>query len=321
MKSPTRPDLRRDGIKGFFSVLLVMLLAPWAVSQNRQTTPPRSANQNDVVELRSDLVTVTATIVMPNGTLVTDLHQEDFELLEDGVAQRIVTFSSQAKLPLALVMIFDVSESVRHRLQFEKDAASRFFRSIMRPVDRASIVAVSTDVTIQQKFTSDAGQLASAIGRMQAEGTTALYDAIVEAAELLRYEDGRRVIVVLSDGKDIISRASLLEALRRAQEADAVIYAVNTSGRPVSANDRDLAGERALETMANRTGGEVFFPNRLEELDPVFARLAEQLRTQYVIGYSSSNTARDGSYRRIALRVKREGAYARARQGYYAPKK
>jgi Ca-activated chloride channel family protein len=273
-----------------------------------------------VVELRADLVTVIATVVNPKGNLIADLTQADFEILEDGVPQKIVTFNSQAKLPLAMVMIFDVSLSVRHRLEFEKEAAARFFRAIIRPVDQVSILSVSTDVVVQEYFTADVNRLTSAVRRMQADGTTALYDAIVKGAELLNAVNGRRVLVIVSDGRDIISRATLLEALQRAQEADAVIYAINTSGRPASANDRDLAGERALETLANRTGGEVFFPDQINELDPVFTRLAEQLRTQYVLGFYSSNEVRDGSYRHLSVRVKRESIYARARQGYYALK-
>jgi Ca-activated chloride channel family protein len=223
--------------------------------------------------------------------------------------------------PFALVMVFDASLSVRHRLQFEKDAAAKFFRSVLRPNDLASVLSVSTEVSVAQGFTSDLRLLMAAISKVQAEGTTALYDGIARSADALLPTDGRHVIVVISDGRDIISRISLLGCLRLAQEADAVIYAINTSGKPASANDRDLVGERALETLANRTGGEVFFPDRIEELDPVFQRLANQIRSQYLLGYYSSNEARDGSYRRIAVRIRRNECYARAREGYYALKK
>jgi Ca-activated chloride channel family protein len=197
---------------------------------------------------------------------------------------------------------------------------ARFLRAMVRPIDSVAIVSVSTDVIWQQPFTADLSQLLSAIERLNAEGATALYDAVEAAASALNRTSGRRVIVILSDGRDTISRATLASALKRTQEADAVVYAINTSGRPASANVRELAGERALERLCNQTGGEVFFPDKLEELDPDFARLTDQLRTQYVLGFASTNEARDGSYRRLTVRVNQPNLFARAREGYYALK-
>jgi Ca-activated chloride channel family protein len=289
-------------------------------STSQEKPWPSEKEQTDVVELRADLVTATVTVASPKGTLAKDLKAEDFEILENGIPQRISTFSRHAEMPLTLVMVFDTSGSIKSRLNFEKDTVARFLRTIMRPIDKVAIISVNTDVILQQYFTSSVNQLLAAIDRLSAEGATALYDAIEAAATALRARQGRRVIVILSDGRDTISQTTLNVALRRAQQADVVIYAINTSGQPASANTRDLAGERALETFCNQTGGEVFFPNRLEELDPAFSRLADQLRTQYVLGFYSTNEARDGSYRRLAVRVKRPNLFARAREGYYALK-
>lgn len=292
-------------------------LSPPSIQEN-QTLP--TMGQGEVVELRADLVTVTVTVASPSGKLVSELKANDFEILEDGVPQTITTFSSHSHMPLSLVMVFDVSLSIRSRMNFQKGALAGFLRAIVRPADKVAIFSVSTDVVMQQPFTSNINELLLAIDRVDAKGATALYDAIAAAATALNARPGRRVIVILSDGRDTISRVTLSEALKRVQEADAVVYAINTSGRPASANVRDLAGERALETLCNQTGGEVFFPEKLEELDPVFARLADQLRTQYVLGFTSSNETRDGSYRHLTVRVKHPGVYARAREGYYALK-
>jgi len=285
----------------------------------KDSEPPKPG-QTEIVELRADLVTITVTVASPGGKLITDLEAQDFEILEDGVLQLITTFSSHSEMPLSLVLIFDGSLSIKSRLTFEKDTVSRFLRAIVRSQDKVALLSVSTDVVWQQPFTANLSQLLSAIDRLNAEGATALYDAIETAALALNNRMGRRVMVILSDGRDTISRASLSVALKQAQEADAVVYAINTSGRPASANVRDLAGERALERLCNQTGGEVFFPDKIEELDPVFARLADQLRTQYVLGFTSSNEARDGSYRHLTVRIKRPDMFARAREGYYALK-
>lgn len=287
----------------------------------RQEKPAAStSSEQEIVELRADLVTVTVTVVSPGGRLVTEMTAQDFEILEDGAPQSIMTFSRHSQMPLSLVMLIDGSLSIKNRLGFQKEALARFLRAMVRPVDSVAIVSVSTDVIWQQPFTADLSRLLSAIERLDAEGATALYDAVELAASALNRTSGRRVIVILSDGRDTISRATLSSALKRAQEADAVVYAINTSGRPASANVRELAGERALERLCNQTGGEVFFPDKIEELDPVFTRLTDQLRTQYVLGFSSTNEARDGSYRRLTVRVKHPNMFARAREGYYALK-
>ncbi len=274
----------------------------------------------EVISLHSDLVLVTVNVLGPRGEWITGLGPEDFELLEDGVPQQIAFFSGEAALPLRLVVLFDTSLSVKNRLEFEKQAVARFFRSVMRPRDLAALISVSTEPILRQSFTEDIAQLVNAVRGLKAEGATALYDALVMAAEYVAPIEGRRAIVILSDGRDTVSRATLGQALRRVQEVGATVYAINVE-EPLSANVRELIGETALELIARQTGGEVFSPTQLEELDPIFARLVEQLRTQYVLGFYSTNEARDGAFRRLTVRVKRQGVIARAREGYYAPRR
>jgi len=290
----------------------------------RSQRSPRSeqapGSSSEVISLHSDLVLVAVSVIGPRGEWLTGLGPEDFEVLEDGVPQQIAFFSGEAGLPLRLVIVFDTSLSVKSHLEFEKQAVARFFRSVMRPRDLAALISVSTEAVLRQGFTDDVAQLIASVRGLKAEGATALYDALVMAAEYLSSVEGRRAVLVLSDGRDTISRATLAQAVRRVQEVGATLYAINVE-EPISANVRELIGETALEILARQTGGEVFSPTHLEEVDSAFARLAEHLRRQYVLGFYSTNEARDGTFRRLTVRVKREGAIARAREGYYAPKR
>jgi Ca-activated chloride channel homolog len=291
----------------------------------------------DIIRINSDLVNVVVTIAgRPSGASF-DLKPEDFEILEDGAPQEISNFSRNADQPLKMVMLFDTSLSVAQALNFERLAASRFFGRVIRPQDHAAVFSVSTDVIVLQEFTNKVPLLVDAIRQLRALGATSLYDGIYLAADYVKKAQGRRVIVIVSDGGDTTSTKSLLESLAQAQESDAVIFAVFTGNPWPSQNLRDLAAERALETLTGETGGEVLKPKlslgkngsrygeetddiSLKELDQTFDNLAQQLRTQYVLGFYSTNEKRDGSFRKLSVRIKKPGYTARARTGYYAPK-
>ncbi len=296
--------------------------------------PSPAKEGDDVIRINSDLVNVVVTIGgrPPNASL--DLKPEDFEVLEDGVPQEISNFSRDADQPLKMIMLFDTSLSVAQRLEFERRAAARFFERVIRPQDRAAVFSVSTDVVVLQEFTNKIPLLVEATRRLQAAGATSLYDGVYLASEYLKPAEGRRVIVIVSDGGDTTSGKGLLEALTQAQKSDAVIFAVFTGSPWPSQNLRDLAAERALESLTAETGGELFKPRlpngwrsgeetddiSLKELDQIFTDLAERLRTQYVLGFFSTNEKRDGSFRKLAVRIKKPNYVARARSGYYAPK-
>jgi Ca-activated chloride channel family protein len=291
----------------------------------------------ETIRINSDLVNVVATIAGGQPTSLLDLKQEDFEILEDGAPQEIANFSRNADQPLRMVMLFDTSMSVAQALDFERRAAARFFERVIRPQDRAAVFSVSTDVVVLQEFTNKVPLLINAIRQLDAQGATSLYDGIYLAADYIKNARGRRVIVIVSDGGDTTSANSLLDALAQTQKSDALIFAVFTGNPWHSQNLRDLAAERALETLTGETGGEVLKPrlaprkNRsryddetdelsIKELDRAFTDLAEQLRTQYVLGFYSTNEKRDGSFRKLSVRIKKAGYQARARTGYYAPK-
>jgi Ca-activated chloride channel family protein len=291
----------------------------------------------ETIRINSDLVNVVVTPAGGPASALPDLKQEDFEILGDGAPQEISNFSREADQPLRMVMLFDTSMSVAQTLDFERRAAARFFERVIRPQDRAAVFSVSTDVVVLQEFTNKTPLLVDAIRQLDAQGATSLYDGIYLAADYIKNARGRRVIVIVSDGGDTTSNKSLLDALAQTQKSDALIFAVFTGNPWRSQNLRDLAAERALETLTRETGGEVLKPrlaprkNRsryddetdelsLKELDRAFTDLAEQLRTQYVLGFYSTNEKRDGSFRKLSVRIKKPGYQARARTGYYAPK-
>jgi Ca-activated chloride channel homolog len=304
---------------------------PGPKSDTTRQEPPA-----ETLSINSNLVTVVTSVAMAKEGLTEipagGLQAEDFEVFEDGVPQEIAQFAREDGVPLRLVMLFDSSTSVTQQIGFERRAAARFFERVMRPQDKAALFAVSTDVTVLQDFTSNVSQLTSATRLLRARGATSLYDAIYLASDHLKPTQGRHVIVIVSDGGDTTSSKQLRDALAGAQAADAVIYAVFTGTNLASQNVRDLAAERALVTLTGETGGEVYYPQlgltegdndedkSLRILDEAFARLAAQLRTQYTLRFYSTNEARDGRFRKIAVRVKRPGYAARARSGYYAPK-
>jgi Ca-activated chloride channel family protein len=288
---------------------------------------------DDTIRINSDLVTVVATIAKKSPNDPIELKREDFEILEDGVPQEIANFARDADLPLQLIMLFDSSLSVSQKLNFERRAASKFFERVLRPQDRAALFAVSTDVVVLQDFTNKAPLLVNATKLLKAQGATSLYDAVYLASDYLKPTEGRRVVVIVSDGGDTTSSRGLLDALAHAQLSDVVIFSIFTGNLNFSQNLRDLAGERALETLSFETGGDIFRPKAtpgtageetdeqsLMELDRAFANLADQLRTQYTLGFFSTNDKRDGSFRKLSVRIKRTGYAARARAGYYAPK-
>jgi Ca-activated chloride channel homolog len=273
----------------------------------------------DVVRINSNLVTVPASVLDAQGRPVTDLKLEDFELRVDGQPKPISDLGS-SETPVTLALLFDNSSSLAAAREFEKQAAVRFFRSVLRPsTDLAAIFSISTYPVLSQPLTNDVRTLVRTIERFgKPEGATALFDTVVQAANYLRpYQRGRKVIVIVSDGADTISDLNFDEALRLVQAADCQIYAVQT-GQIENANLRDLAAERRLQDFAGQTGGAVYVPRGTSDLDTAFAQISADLAQQYVLSYYPSEERRDNLFRTISVRVvTRPNLRVRARKGYY----
>jgi Ca-activated chloride channel family protein len=269
-----------------------------------------------------DLVNVLCSVLDKNtNSFVTNLTQDDFTIYEDDKKQEIVNFSREANLPLTIAMLIDTSQSVAPKLKFEQDAATSFFQSVLREKDRAMLVEFDSGVTMLQDFTNDPNKLAKEIRKLRAAGGTALYDAIyMTCDEKLIRESGRKALVILSDGEDESSKTNLQQATEMALRAEATTFAISISKGGFFGVGGSQEGDTVLKDIAKETGGRVFFPFKIEELDDAFRQINQELRSQYSIGYLSTNPARDGSYRKIDIRVSEKGLKLAHRRGYYAPK-
>ncbi|HEV2883543.1 MAG TPA: VWA domain-containing protein [Pyrinomonadaceae bacterium] len=274
----------------------------------------------DVVRISSNLVPIPASVIDTSGHAVTGLTLEDFELSVDGQL-RAISDITRSELPVRLAMLFDNSGSIDFAREFEKRAATHFFRRVMRPSDGAAIYSVETESYLAQPMTSDIGRLEATIeGFGKPEGATSLFDAIIDAAAYLRPYLGRKVILIVSDGIETTSRADFETTLQRVLLDDCQVFVVQT-GLYDGANLRALAAERRMEQLAVQTGGAAFLPKTTSQLETAFKQIAADLAQQYVLSYYQSEAQRDGRYHVIDLQVKsRKDVRVRARKVYYSRK-
>ena len=293
------------------------------------TTPiadPSNLNSDEgdeVLRVSSNLVPVPTTVVDSRGAAITTLTLEDFELRVDGQIHAI-TEINRSETPVRMAMLFDNSGSLSASREFEKHAAERFFDNVMRPIDQAAIYSISTDVLLTQPMTADVRLLRRTIESFgKAEGSTSLYDGVFAALVYLRPFSGRRVIVIVSDGRDTTSRPDhdFDATLQRLFGDECQIYIVQT-GLYDNANVRDLAAERRMEEFAAQTGGAVYIPKSVDDLDVAFAQIAADLAQQYVLSYYPPEDKRDGRYHNLAVRVKEKpNLRIRARKGFLVKKR
>jgi len=268
-----------------------------------------------------DLVNIICSVFdKDTNAFVTSLTREDFEIYEDGEKQVIENFARETDMPLTIAMLIDTSQSVKPNLEFEKETATSFFHTILGEKDRAMVVEFDPGVNLVQDFTGDPNKLASEIDSLKAGGLgTKLYDAIyLSCDEKLIRETGRKAIIILSDGEDQDSRHSLDQSIEMALRAEAIIFAVNvTTGSLFGVGD-NAEGNETLEKLVKETGGRVFSPYK-EELFETFQKINQELRSQYSIGYTSSNSDNEGRYRKIEIKLREGGFKLNYRKGYYAP--
>lgn len=299
---------------------------PPPAAQAPDTAAGEEIDVEDVVRVTSNLVTVPASVVDGQGRAVTDLQLTDFELRVDG-QPRPITELSRAEVPVNLALLFDNSQSLSAAREFEKQAAVKFFRSVIRPIDRAAIYSVSTDIALVQPLTNNVPALVRTIQHFgKPEGATRLLDAIVEAANYLRPYPGRKVIIIVSDGEDTVSDLDFDETLRKTLAADCQVYAVQTkqieyvmlTGEQTNSNLQALAAERRMQDLATHTGGAVYTPLQTTDLDRAFAQISADLAQQYILSYYPTDERNDGRFRTLSVRIQsRPNMRVRARRGYY----
>jgi len=320
------------------------LLGVLLVSVSAQTP----ADQEDVIRTETDLTNLLFNAADKNNRFITTLRQEDIRVLEDGVPQTLFTFQRETDRPLSIAFLIDVSSSEERTLPQEKEAARSFIESIIRSnKDQAAIIPFEGYAHLEQPLSRDllgvyralehvevsapsylgSGPIISGIASRPGEvgppeeGTTAIWDAVaLTSRNILAQSTGqrRRAIVLLTDGQDTSSRLDRSQAIDEAVAADTVIYVIGIGDKRYGGVEKG-----GLNKIAERTGGRAFFPKREEDLKAAFAQIDEELRSQYLVAYSSTNKKRDGAYRKMTIEItnpemRKEQLILRYRPGYFA---
>jgi len=299
--------------------------SPTPTPRPRDEVPQDS---DEVIKVETNLTSIFFTAADRNKRFVSTLKPEDIRVLEDGQPQQIFTFQQNVDLPLSLAILIDTSASEERTLPDLKAAAQAFLENLIRPAkDEVAVISFTGETTLEQSFTGSVERLRRAIDRVEfvppsgyvgggvvvngtppisgtnqsLAGSTAIWDAIwVTSDEVIRdsAEHTRRAIILLTDGVDTSSRMKMHEAIEHAQKVDALIYAIGIGDRYTFNVE-----EGTLRKVAERTGGRAFFPSNERDLQDAFAQIQRDLREQYLVAYSPSNKARDGSYRKIEIQV------------------
>ena len=297
-------------------------------SRRKRQSPPRlrarqqiTTSPHQSIKVPVYLVNVPLTVTDKKNRLVIMMTKDDFNLFEDGKPQTIEYFSRETDLALRIGLLIDTSNSIRDRLRFEQQAATDFLSdTIRRGKDQAFVVGFDVEPKVVQDYTDNVEKLANAIRGLQAGGVTSLYDAIYYSCKEKLYFFPppepylRRMIIVVSDGEDNRSEHTREEALAMAQRAEVTIFAISTNRSGAEAR-----GDKVLKRLAQETGGHAFFPFEANDLAEDFRAIGRDLRTQFLLSYTSTNTARDGTFRNISIAPVDKSLHVRAKSGYFAP--
>ena len=301
----------------------VLALAAGLATLPATAQTPRPTPRPPVFEAGIEVINLNVSITDARGQYVTGLAKEDFAVFEDGVKQDLSIFAHE-NLPISMVLMVDTSASMDDKLTAARTAGKRFVRTL-RPQDNAQVMQFNDRATVLQDFTADHATLEAAFDHTEASGPTALHNALyVALKDLAKQKAGgelrRRALVLLSDGEDTASLVSDEQVLELARKTEINIYAISLRAKTAPDRNRLKFSQAAhlLTALTQDTGGQVHFPNSLSELEAVYDRIAEELRTQYSLGYVSSNKRTDGKWRRIVVRVPtREDLKVRHKLGYF----
>jgi Ca-activated chloride channel homolog len=307
------------------SATLILLLLACAVSraqqapaQPRSTTDPETTLKVDV-----KLVNVYVTVTDAHGSPIAGLKKENFVVREDGREQAISVFDKESAVPLSIALAIDTSLSTRHDLPLEQSSAKRFAHAILRPVDALSVFGFSESVSQTIPYTADLKHIDEGIDHIRLGAATALFDAVYLASRSLDRRQGRKVMVLITDGGDTISRVDYKEAARAAEEAEALVYSIIVVPIENSAG-RETGGEHALIQLSEDTGGKYYYATSMSQLDEAFRQISDELRTQYLLAYYPSQRMSNSQFRRIQVGVtgsaEASSYRVRNRAGYYTLK-
>jgi len=312
--------------------LLFIGYAPWARQASAQQIPAqpdsgKAVGQSEpaaTLKVDVNLVNVFVTVTDEHGAPIGGLTKENFVLKEDSRQQKISVFDKESALPLSIALTIDTSLSTRHDLPLEQASAKRFAHAILRPVDAVSVYDFSEVVHDDTRgFTADLKRVDESIDHIRVGAATALYDAIYLASRALDRRKGRKVIVLITDGEDTVSKVDYKEAVRAAEEAEALVYSIIIVPIESSAG-REIGGEHALIQLSEDTGGKYYYATSAAQLDDAFRKISDELRTQYLLAYYPSQRTSFSEFRRIEVSVAGvadPAAYrVRHRAGYYTVK-
>ncbi len=321
------------------AVVLACVLPGWSQSQ----APAQAEEPTETFRVSVDVVNVFFNVRDKRGGLVPGLTQTDFEIYEDGNQQTIKYFSAESNQPLTLGLLLDTSGSVQFVLDAEKQVGMSFLNEVLGPKDLAFLVSFDIRVDLLQDFTNSRDRLRRAFQRARINtgggtgtvipggggnpvptagprGGTKLFDAVyLGANEKLAGEVGRKAMIIITDGQNDGSYYGLRDAIEAAQRADTICYVLLVVDRKYG-YDTFFVGDRDMKNLAEQTGGRLIDVDKLEKLKPAFDQIAQELRSQYNLGYTPNNTAKDGGFRKIEIKSLQKHK-VQSRRGYYATKR
>jgi Ca-activated chloride channel family protein len=305
----------RPGLRGFFGVCMRAGLGAGLGMASLSL----AAQETTTFHVDVRLVNIFVNVTDQNGAVVGGLTRDDFAVFEDGRSQQIAVFERQSELPLNITLAIDTSGSVHKDMSEEAAAARRFAHAILRQQDKMSVLQFATTVRELTPFTNKLSQIDHGLGELKGDWATALYDAICQGSEGLGRKEGRKVLVIVSDGDDTAKSSTYAQALEAALRNEVMIYSLIDVPIEASAG-RDTGGEHALITLAEQTGGKHFYVSE-GGLDKAFARVSDDLRTQYLLGYYPRHQVPGTNFHRITITIPRAATdefSIRNKVGYYA---
>jgi Ca-activated chloride channel family protein len=276
------------------------------VNRNNEdsTTSADDPAQRSRIKVSVNLVNVLVSVLDDNNRPAPDLPVEAFQIFEEGAKQKIEVFESETKQPLDIALMIDASLSAHKEISFEQQAAAHFIAQVLRPEDRLAVYSFDESVHEIAGFSENVASLQNAVHRIPAGAGTSIYDALLLGSKALEHrgEDRRRVIILVTDAGETTSRTDFDAARKEAVRANTLLYSIIV--RPVkNESGRNTAGEHAIETITDTTGGAIFFPDSGQDLDIIFDRIDRELRTQYRLGYYPNPRGPANTYRTIEVKV------------------
>jgi Ca-activated chloride channel homolog len=297
-----------------------MSVHPWLSALSAGVWLAASAYAQSTIRVDVNLVRVLATVKDPSGQLIGTLTKDDFQITDNGALQQVSVFEHHTEQPLSIAMLVDTSGSTAKELKYETDSMVRFLKALFNegnPDDAVELFTFNYEIVRQNNFTRNPQSIERSLKTLKGEAGTSMYDAIFYAAKDLERRQGRKVIIMVTDGGDTTSNHDFHAAVSAAQLADAVIYPVLVV--PI-ANEagRNVGGENALTTMAQWTGGRVFAPTIGSALDQAFSDIIHELRTQYLLAFYPKNVPlTKEKFHKLEVKVRRPDLRVTARNGYY----